>query len=246
MIKRSLYENPTEKFSVWKRFLIFLIDGITTVGVTLALFLTVCNYSISALAKTQINNINVIMQEVCTEKSVPYKEGRYGLYRVDTDKYIQLLEESGMAGDKAVEEGYNMVEKIDDLVVANKNYKDNYHKFRQIYLVNFIACLSISTIVFQLVIPLTNKNRRTLGMMTCRASLVDAENIIVDNKMAFFRFGVILLLELVAVYLIIGWLGIIFEALISIFIISITNRRLTIHDALLRTKIIDSSKAFTE
>ena len=64
----SVYDDGKEKFSIWKRMLIFLIDGIMVVGVVIALFLTVCDKSISHFAKNEVNNLNEMYQTLCDQK----------------------------------------------------------------------------------------------------------------------------------------------------------------------------------
>lgn len=242
----SVYDDGKEKFSIWKRMLIFLIDGIMVVGVVIALFLTVCYKSISYFAKNEVNNLNGMYQTLCEQKGVPYKSGSYGIYRVDNEKYIEILINDGFKEEEAVKKSYEMVDTLDDLMTKEDNYATNFNKFYSIYLLHLTTTIVITTLIFQFIVPISNKKHRTIGMMIFKAVPVDKENIIIKNTTLLLRFLIILVVELLLAYLVANWMAILFVALGSFVLISFTNKRLSIHDAILKIHLVDQTQAFNE
>ena len=83
-------------------------------------------------------------------------------------------------------------------------------------------------------------------MMIFKAVPVDKENIIIKNTTLLWRFLIILVVELLLAYLVANWLAILFVALGSFVLISFTNKRLSIHDGILRIHLVDQAQAFNE
>ena len=83
-------------------------------------------------------------------------------------------------------------------------------------------------------------------MMIFKAVPVDKENIIIKNTTILLRFLIILVVELLLAYLVANWMAILFVALGSFVLISFTNKRLSIHDAILKIHLVDQTQAFNE
>ena len=125
-------------------------------------------------------------------------------------------------------------------------YTETYRKFNSIYLLNFISCICVSTLIFELIIPLCNKRHKTIGMMIFKSNLVNRDNIVASNSKILLRFLFIQIIELIAVYLLINWIGILFETLITLVLISFTGNRYALHDLVTNLHVEEQSKSFTE
>ena len=243
----SVFENSTQKYSIWKRLFIYLIDGITTLGLAVGLFFSLGNITIPAIAKNEITSLNNMFEQICVEQDVPYKKSSYGLYRIDGDKYIEILIESeGLSEKDATNKYIEKINELDDLLSQQEGYDKAFDKFYAIYVINLIGCMCISSLIFQLIIPLTNKRHKTLGMLACNANLVDRDNIVASNLKVALRFLIIQLVELILVYMLFKWLGIVFEVLITLVLISFSRKRLALHDALLGLHIDEQERSYLE
>ena len=74
----GLFQESNKKYSITKRMIIFLIDGILTIGTIFALFFGICQFIIPSLAHNEISQLNSWYQEICISENVPYTEGTYG------------------------------------------------------------------------------------------------------------------------------------------------------------------------
>ena len=125
-------------------------------------------------------------------------------------------------------------------------YASAYKNFYIKYTFTEIGCAFISLLIFQLIIPLANKKKQSLGMMMFQASCVDKDNIVLSNIKITLRFFMIFLVEFLTVYLILSILGEIFLVLISLVMISLTKNRSTVHDLILKSKIAPLTNVYTE
>lgn len=242
----GLFQESNKKYSITKRMLIFLIDGILTIGTIFALFFGICQFIIPSLANNEISQLNTWYQEICVSENVPYTEGTYGIYKIDSKKYILQLSEQGIEEDKLMETYLQKVDELDDKLAKVDGYAETYRKFNSIYLLNFISCICISTLIFELIIPLCNKRHKTIGMMIFKSNLVNRDNIVASNSKILLRFLFIQIVELIAVYLLINWIGILFETLITLVLISFTGNRYALHDLVTNLHVEEQAKSFTE
>lgn len=83
-------------------------------------------------------------------------------------------------------------------------------------------------------------------MLACHANLVDRDNIVASNLKVALRFLIIQLVELILVYMLFKWLGIVFEVLITLVLISFSRKRLTLHDAILGLHIDEQERSYLE
>lgn len=70
--------------------------------------------------------------------------------------------------------------------------------------------------------------------------------IVASNSKILLRFLFIQIIELIAVYLLINWIGILFETLITLVLISFTGNRYALHDLVTNLHVEEQSKSFTE
>jgi uncharacterized RDD family membrane protein YckC len=140
------------------------------------------------------------------------------------------------------EEAYSSYNEMDNKLLENlsKNneYVDSYNKFYVTYNLVSILSMFVSLFIFHLLIPLFNKKHNTLGMKLFKTTLVTSkDSIIISNKQVLLRFFTLFITEYTLVYLLVNWMGLIFIVLASIFSISITKRKSSLHDLILKTEV---------
>ena len=149
------------------------------------------------------------------------------------------------------EEAYSSYNEMDNKLLENlsKNneYVDSYNKFYVTYNLVSILSMFVSLFIFHLLIPLFNKKHNTLGMKLFKTTLVTSkDSIIISNKQVLLRFFTLFITEYTLVYLLVNWMGLIFIVLASIFSISITKRKSSLHDLILKTEVKYLDYAYTE
>ena len=246
MNSMELVEN---RYSIWKRFGIFLLDGLMVLILFGALLFSLGNYAIKGICANDIQNINQEFQKVCEEKEYPFKkENQYGLYIIDHDTWITYcVEQQGLTPEEAYESYEKISIEIDKELANSDIYNESYKKFYAVYKVSIVFCMFISLLILQLLLPLLNKKRQTLAMMIFKASIVNkSNNIVAKNYQILLRFLIMFIVEFLLVYLFIETIGIIFVVLITMVLISFSKNRITIHDLVLKLKIKDTSHSYIE
>lgn len=240
-------EPENRKFSVWKRMLIYLLDGLSAMIVFLALLFTLGNFSVRNIAREEIATINRVYVEICEENGFPYQiESQYGLTVLDQSRFIEQKEAEGMDYE-AIAEAYNEAEdKINEELKKVESYKEAYSRFYSTYIVTLILCLFVPLLIFQLIVPLCTKKRQTLFMKAFKGALVKRKSgVLLSANQVFLRFFMIFVVEFLSVYLLIGWIGEIFVVILSLVLMSFTEGRLSIHDGLMQCKVVEVEDAYT-
>jgi len=216
--------------------------------VFLLLFYLLGTICIKSIAKNSINGINEIYEQECIKQDVPYKSSLYGIYQLDKDKYLEELlnKNPDMSFEQAMETYNNLYYDIDSKIQSYNNYDDNYQFFTATYYITLLVSLFVSSFLFLLLIPLTNRNNKTLTMMLLKASLVDDKtNILCKNTKVATRFFTIYAIELAMAYAIVQVIGCIFLMIINIILISITKKKKTIHDFITQCHIEKDEFTYT-
>lgn len=238
-----------DRYSIWKRICIFLIDGIMALILFAILLFALGNNVIKGTCKNEIQNLNNEFQNICEENNYPFKEEKlYGLYVIDHDAWIAYcVDEQGLTPEEAYESYERISSEVDNKLAENDIYNNAYKKFYAVYKTNIISCMFISLLILQLIWPLITKKRQTLTMMIFKASIVNKNtNIVAKNYQILLRFLIMFIVEFLLVYIFIESIGIIFVTLITMALISFTKNRSTIHDLVLKLKIKDSSHSYVE
>lgn len=243
-----LEESERKLYSATKRIITFLIDAILTLSLMFFLLFFVSNYTISYFASEEISQLNEIYQEECDKLDYPYSvDNGYGIYQLDFEKYVDKQIDNGLSEKEAIENYYKAYDELDKLVFQHEEANKPYRTIQNIYLLHVIISIFVATIIFELIIPLCNKYHQTLGMLLMKSALVDqGTHIVLSNIKVLLRFFFIFGVELLLVFIILNYIGLIFVGLFTLFFISLTKRRLTFHDAIVKAKIIDKEKAFLE
>lgn len=243
-----LEDKETKRYSAWKRGLSFFIDGILTVGMMLFLLLFVSDFSIRYFAKDSIEQINEVYASVCTEKNYPYHDnGAYGIYQLDLEQFITQRKDEGLTTKDAFDKYQIAYDEVDKEVSKTDSVLLPYQNINRIYLLHEFVSIFISAFVFELLVPLLNKKHKTIGMFITKSCLVTKDDhIVISNTKVFLRFFFIFVLELLTVFLVLNYFGLLFLGIGTFAMISFTKNRLTFHDAIIKSKIIEDNRAYLE
>ena len=244
---RDIDPNKTN-VSIYKRLMIFILDTLTTFIFYIFLFLSIGNLCIKAIEKDNINTLNNIYITECNYLDLPYeKDNQYGLIQIDFNTYMDNKVNEGYSSEEAYSSYNEMDNKLLENLSKNNEYVDSYNKFYVTYNLVSILSMFVSLFIFHLLIPLFNKKHNTLGMKLFKTTLVTSkDSIIISNKQVLLRFFTLFITEYTLVYLLVNWMGLIFIVLASIFSISITKRKSSLHDLILKTEVKYLDYAYTE
>lgn len=242
-------EESFEKgISAWKRIFIFIIDGCLALIIFLALLYTAGNASIKAINHSEINTINLVYEEVCKEKAIPYKvESVYGFYQIDQNVIINQKVEEGLD----IEKAYSYYEEVNTEVNKNlqgyNEYVQAYKRFYSSYIVCNVVCMLIPLFIFEFIIPLFTRKHQTIGMMCFSLGIAyKKDNILAKNYTILFRFLFIFFIEFLIPYILLKLIGLVFVILLTFLSISFTKSKATFHDGILKLKITHRNKIFNE
>ena len=237
-----------KKISSFKRIAIFIIDATISFMVFIILFLSIGNISIIEIEKENIKSLNEIYIKECLNMNIPYtNDNQYGLVEIDFSSFMDQKINEG----HTYEDAYSMYNETDSLILNNlennTTYVASYNSFYVTYNLTTIIMMFISLFIFQLLIPILNKKPQTLGMKIFKTTIVDSKNnIIISNKQTLLRFFTIFVSEFVLVYILVNCLGLIFVILASFFSISLTKRKSSLHDLILKTDVTYLEYSYTE
>ena len=241
-------ELENERYSIWKRILIFIIEGLTSLLVFIGLLFTLGNFIQRNVAYDEVQTMNYHTSIVLEELNLPSKiENQYGLIEFDQDTFLDLKVEEGLSIESAVEEYNKQSEKVTEELVKIEEYTSSSGSFYAKYITIVISMMFIPLFIFQFLIPLLTKKHQTLTWMMFKVTLVDAKsNVILNSMKLLYRFILIYVMEFLFIYLLISWIGIIFLGLVTLVLISFTNNRLTVHDLVLKAKIRPVERSYNE
>lgn len=244
---RDIDPNKTN-VSIYKRLIIFILDALMTFLFFIILFLSIGNLSIKTIEKYNINTLNNIYINECNSLNLPYeKDNQYGLIQIDFNTYMDKKVNEGYTSEEAYSSYNEMDNKLLETLSKNEDYVNSYNKFYITYNLVSILSMFVSLFIFHLLIPLFNKKHNTLGMKLFNTTLVTSkDSIIISNKKVLLRFFTLFITEYTLVYLLVNWMGLIFIVLASIFSISITKRKSSLHDLILKTEVKYLDYAYTE
>ena len=244
-----IQQNYThDSISSWKRIGIFIIDSLVSFIVYVLLLFTVGNLIIKNVAKEDINLANQEYLTICQNNNLPVvKDSQYGLYQIDFDLLMDEYVQSGLTAEKAYEKYIETDNTIQSLLKENEAYVNSYSSFYFTYLFSSIITMLVSLFVFQFIIPLLNKKHQTIGMKIFKGSIVNKKDgTVISSIQVLLRFGLIFITEYLLVYMLLDWFGLIFLILVTLFLISMSKSKFTIHDLILKTKINKEEYTYTE
>ena len=237
-----------KKVSSMKRIFIFLIDALSAFILFLSLFLTVGNLTIKEIEKDNISNMNIIFKEICDNENLPYSNNnQYNLYELDYETYMDKLINEGNTSDKAYELYLESENKLNEKLSLNTDYVNYYNSFYITYKLASIISMFISLFLLQFLIPLLSKKNSTLSMKLFKTTIVNSkDSVIISKNQILLRFFIIFITEYICVFLLVEWIGLIFVILTSFFSISISKRKATIHDLVMKTQLNYIEYSYTE
>lgn len=244
-----IQQNYThDSLSPWKRVLIFLVDALISFGVYLLLLLTIGSTLIKSIEKENIEIANQEFIKICEEHSIAYeKENQYGFYQMDFYAFMDNAIQSGLTSEEAYEKYYEKENEINKLLNENKIYVEAYNSFYITYVFTSILSMLVSLFIFQFLFPLLNKKHQTLGMKIFKGAIVNQKSgVIISSSQVLLRFIIIFTTEFLCVYVLLDWFGLIFLILISLFLLSFSKSRASLHDLILKCQVKKQEYAYTE
>jgi len=241
----SEFYNITKKtkITMWKRLRTYFVDFGFFLILYFALFYGAGVYGIEAMASEAIEGMNERIAYVCDQYDYPYKAGsNFGIYEIDEEVYIDRLQAADPSLTEA--EGYDIyfdaqTIQLDDLA-TDADYITSYSQFHTSYLFIDAICILLPNIILVCIIPIYDKENRTLGMKIFKQSLVNTK----DERLAYkykhiVRFA-ILFTECFVTKVVFNYWAFLALPLMELVIIISTHNKLSIFDATSFTKMIET------
>lgn len=244
-----IQQNYThDSLSPWKRVLIFLVDALISFGVYLLLLLTIGSTLIKSIEKENIEIANQEFIKTCEEVSIDYEqESQYGFYQMDFYAFMDNAIQNGLTSEEAYEKYYEKENELNELLNENKTYVEAYNSFYITYVFTSVLSMLVSLFIFQFLFPLLNKKHQTIGMKIFKGAIVNQKNgTIISSSQVLLRFIIIFTTEFLCVYILLDWFGLIFLILITLFLLSFSKSRASIHDLILKCQVKKQEYAYTE
>lgn len=244
-----IQQNYThDSLSPWRRVLIFILDAFISFGVYLLLLLTIGNTLIKTIESENIEIANKEFIKICEENSIAYeKENQYGFYQMDFDAFMDNSIQNGLTSEEAYDKYYEKENELNKLLNENKTYVNAYNSFYITYMFTSVLSMLVSLFVFQFVIPLLNKKHQTLGLKIFKGAIVNKKDgIIISSTQILLRFIIMFTTEFLCVYIILDWFGLIFLVLVTLFLLSFSKSRASIHDLILKCQVKKQEYAYTK
>lgn len=99
--------------------------------------------------------------------------------------------------------------------------------------IELLVCVTITAIIFFLIIPLCTKYRQTVGKKMMRLTVVDSKEKVTSRLFVLYRFLILYPFELLSSVYLFGM-----PLLASITVACFTKKKSAIHDLILRTKVV--------
>lgn len=137
-----------------------------------------------------------------------------------------------------------LVDEHNTMIEKNEIYQKNYQELVNINTGIFYTAIFIGEVVFLLIIPLTNRNNKTLGKYLLKLRLVTTKDLYVRKKDILINFITIYAIETVIYSVFLGIDNlIVFMPLISLMVILFSPRRQNIHHMISKTIIVEEQTA---
>lgn len=244
-----IQQNYThDSLSPWRRVLIFILDAFISFGVYLLLLLTIGNTLIKTIESENIEIANKEFIKICEENSIAHeKENQYGFYQMDFDAFMDNSIQNGLTSEEAYDKYYEKENELNKLLNENKTYVNAYNSFYITYMFTSVLSMLVSLFVFQFVIPLLNKKHQTLGLKIFKGAIVNKKDgTIISSTQILLRFIIMFTTEFLCVYIILDWFGLIFLVLVTLFLLSFSKSRASIHDLILKCQVKKQEYSYTE
>ena len=171
------------------------------------------------------------------------KEDQYNIlesYERDGNDFTLVYNDDFKNADKEKQQEmlkpFNEDKRVKELVIVINDINGDINGTVNIM---FIVCVTIPEVIFWLVIPLTNKKRKSVGMMINKLEIIHRDDLNVTNAQIVKRFLSLWLLQTVIFYFIFGLSVLYISALISVMVMYMSINRYAVHDLIAKTKIVD-------
>lgn len=256
IMKENTIAKKDVKVKIYKRFLSFLIDFILCFGVYFLLYFFATKLIISNVSVSAVTNINDGYEKACVylneEQGNNYyqmidSKNNFGIKNFDRDNFIYYLDQTtpNLTESEKDEKYSKAIETLETKAKEYDSYKEGYKEFNRNYYLGVFVTLFIPNIVFYFLIPLFNKNERTIGMFIFKLNRVNIKNDDIANKYkVLLNFFVEYIVDGLLMIILLGELGIFIPFVLSIILLLATKSRLTIGDALSISKVIEEDHMF--
>jgi len=137
-----------------------------------------------------------------------------------------------------------LAEQHDKMIDKNDIYQENYDALVNIETGIFYVTTFVGEIIFLLVVPMVNKNNKTLGKYLLRLKLITTKDLEISKNQVLINFVCLYGIETVLYSLFLGIDSlIVFTPLISLMVILFSPRKQNIHHMLSRTVIVEEQGA---
>ena len=224
-----------KKLSFMQRLAYTIIDF----GTIFLLFFGLYQLALHTPVSNNLHNAETEMYEIQIEKGTA------------TGFYVKTYLEEGQSTNAVIyeDEGgkyyYNLNDEFRaDYQQALKN-DEKYSNLKFAYTVNsfaiFLPCLAISELIFIIVVPLTNKRRATLGILSAGGRSISKKY--VDKARWYhlmFKFVFIFFIDSALPYFIFGEVALLFIPFLTLLSMLTNKERRTIHDIVSGIMVIDN------
>lgn len=245
----STYQQT--KTSLLKRLVVYYIDFVIIFLTYFLLFFFACKPIITNTSKTYVDKINECYIEACNNLNQGEYQGylmvdttnNYGIQDLSKDEYSKTQKELNInITEEELEEKYTeAISKVEEKVSTMPVFLTNYNNFQRNYYLIVLLDLILVCFIYVLLIPLLNKDNKTIAMFIFKLAYVNIkdENHIMKYKI-LLRFLLEVLIDFVSI-MILGEFFVLLPLLLSTILILATKNRLSIIDGITQSKIIDSN-----
>lgn len=242
------------KVKIYKRFLSFLIDFIICFGIYFLLYFFATKLIITNVSVSAVENINNGYEQACISLNEEqgfesYKmidsKNNFGIKNFDRENFISYVKiENPNINESEIDEKYTKaIETLESKAKENSSYVEGYKEFNRNYYLGVFVTLFIPNFIFYLLVPIFNKNERTISMFVFKLTRVNMKNDSIAHKYKLLlNFFVEYIINGLLMIILLGELGIFIPFVLSIILLLATRSRLIISDALSLSKVVEENQ----
>lgn len=235
--------SKVKKITLGKRVLIYFVDFFFFLILYFAIFYSAGVRIISAVSQEAISGLNSQIALACQDFDYPYGPGSdFGIFELKEDEFIDDLQTAHpeLSEQDCYDLFFEADNKLNSSLSTNTQYIKFYSEFHRNYLLTDAACMLVPNLILIFLIPLYNRENRTLGMMIFKTTLTDSKDCRQTSKYKHIPRFVIFFLELFITKVVFNYYSFITLPLMELVVMISTPKRQTIYDALSFTRVVNS------
>lgn len=238
--------SQTKKAPFGKRIASFFIDFGFFLGAYCLIFFLAATPLIKEASKDSIASINETYSYHCDEHDYPYSanEANFGFFEMDDDAYVTALREKNpsLSENEAYDQYFTSYNSLITEVHADPKYVAAYGDFQKWYLFMDMLSYLIPLAIFELAIPLLNRERKTLSGFILHLSRVKTRDTRLANGYRLvIRFFVIFLFEFFLLTVFLNYWSLLLMPLGNMIMVLALPKRQTIGDLASGTMLLNSA-----